>query len=98
MRKNMIRIPPEAALTRVLCGLERELVEATDEEILQAAEDLGMNVKMRGSAAFLGVVYSTPKRIEDIFDLEELREAYVEFVRKQSSLSSKEQNDVDDEA
>jgi len=59
---------PEAALDRVLAGLEKELVQATDEEIELAAADLGMNVRMKGSAAFFGVIYAFPKRLEDIFD------------------------------
>lgn len=40
---------------RLLAALERELIEATDEEILDAARDLGMNPLMKGSAAFFGV-------------------------------------------
>jgi hypothetical protein len=40
---------------QLLAALERELIEATDEEILEAASDLGMNPAMRGSAAFFGV-------------------------------------------
>jgi hypothetical protein len=83
MRKAVTRTPPEAALDRVLAGLAQELVEATDEEIEQAAADLGMNVKMKGSAAFVGVIYTFPKRLEDIFDVAELRKAYLEYQRKQ---------------
>jgi hypothetical protein len=48
-------IKPQAALNRILDALERELVAATDEEILEAAKDLGMNPLMKGSAAFLGL-------------------------------------------
>jgi len=40
---------------RLLAALEQELIAATDEEILEAAHDLGMNPAMRGSAAFLDV-------------------------------------------
>jgi hypothetical protein len=40
---------------RLLAALERELIAATDEEILEAASDLGMNPAMKGSAAFFGV-------------------------------------------
>lgn len=80
MRKNMIPIPPELALNRVLDGLEQELVDATDEEIEQAAQELGMNIRMKGSAAFGGVLGPMPKRIEDIFDLEELRRGYGKFL------------------
>jgi hypothetical protein len=42
-------------LEGLLEALEQELIEATDEEILAAAGDLGMNPTMKGSAAFFGV-------------------------------------------
>ena len=38
---------------RLIAALERELIEATDEEILEAARDLRMNPEMKGSAAFI---------------------------------------------
>lgn len=44
-----------ARFERLLVALERELIEATDEEILEAARDLGMNPAIKGSAAFFGV-------------------------------------------
>ena len=46
---------PELSLEQVLAALERELINATDEEVLAAAAELGMNPSMKGSAAFLGV-------------------------------------------
>ncbi|HEU4590541.1 MAG TPA: hypothetical protein VFS13_06500 [Steroidobacteraceae bacterium] len=72
MQKNVIREQPDVALDRVLAGLETELVEASDEEVMQAAGDLGMNLNMKGSAAFVGLS-GMPKRLEDIFDTEDLR-------------------------
>ena len=89
MRKNLMPIPPELALNRVLAGLEKELVDATDDEVEQAAQDLGMNLRMKGTAAFAGVLGPSPKRIEDIFDLEELRRAYGKFLND----ASKSDND-----
>ena len=98
MRTKMTSTPPEVALNRVLGGLEKELVEATDEEIVRAAEDLGMNVKMKGSAAFIGVKYTFPKRASEIFDLEELRRVYVEYLRtQQASLPKAGRKARDDE-
>ena len=49
-------------LERLLAALERELVEATDQEILEAAGELGMNPAMKGSAAFIGIatIYAPP--------------------------------------
>jgi hypothetical protein len=78
----MTSTPPEVALNRVLAGLEKELVEATDEEIVQAAEDLGMNVRMKGSAAFLGVKYTFPKNMADVFEAGELRKFYEAAMRQ----------------
>jgi hypothetical protein len=46
---------PDLALERVLAALERDLIDATDEEILAEAKELGMNPAMKGSAAFFGV-------------------------------------------
>lgn len=98
MRKNLTPRSPDVALNRVLAGLEKELVEATDEEIEQAAQDLGINPKMKGSAAFIGVKYTYPKRLEEIFDLAELRKAYVDFLQKQRSfLPNGERKDREDD-
>ncbi|MGO9801951.1 MAG: hypothetical protein ACLPTM_10000 [Steroidobacteraceae bacterium] len=68
MRTKMMRVFPETALERVLEALERELVAATDEELLEAASDLGMQPGMKGSAAFLGLRYPAMRRAEDFFD------------------------------
>jgi hypothetical protein len=84
----MTSTPPEVALNRVLAGLERELVEASDAEIELAAQDLGMNVKMKGSAAFIGLTYTFPKRFEDIFDVE---------MKQRSFLPKGQRKDRDDE-
>ena len=96
MCKNLISNPPDVALNRVLAGLGQELVEATDEEIAEAAKKLGMNIRMKGSAAFLGVFGSMPKRIEDIFDVEDLRTAYVKFISGQRSLPPNDESGDDE--
>lgn len=49
---------------RLLIALERELIEATDEEILEAARDLRMNPEMRGSAAFIGLLHAPRSPLE----------------------------------
>ena len=46
---------PERGLERLLFALERDVMEASDAEILAAARELGMNPTMKGSAAFFGV-------------------------------------------
>ena len=43
---------PEQVLERILEALEIGLIAATDDEIMEAAKDLGMNPAMKGSAAF----------------------------------------------
>ena len=58
------------ALTRALDALEEDLLEASDEEILQVATDLGMNPAMRGSAAFQGLKFPAQPKIADFFNLD----------------------------
>jgi hypothetical protein len=68
MRKNVKSAPPaEVMLTRVLAGLEQDLVDASDEDIAQAAKDLGMNLSMKGSAAFVGVKGVTKASFAEFF-------------------------------
>jgi hypothetical protein len=57
MRTKLTQSTPAAALGRILDQLDRELIEASDEDILEAARDLGMNPMMKGSAAFLGLQF-----------------------------------------
>lgn len=54
----MKAIRPERALERILLALERELLEASDEEVLAAAAQLGMKPTMQGSSALLGVTFA----------------------------------------
>jgi hypothetical protein len=53
----MNRKQPVARLERLLAALEHDVLEATDEEILAAARELGMNPDMKGSAALIGVTF-----------------------------------------
>jgi hypothetical protein len=59
---------PEARLTRVLEAFEQELIDASDEEIMAAAIELGMNPKMKGSALFLGLKYPARLQFSDFFE------------------------------
>jgi hypothetical protein len=74
MRAKVKPISSERALTRILNAFAQELIEASDEEVLQAAKDLGMDPNMKGSAAFLGVIHATPRRLSDFFDPEEVQQ------------------------
>ena len=58
MRSKVTAIHQAAAFERVLEALAKELVDATDDELLEAARDLGIDPSMRGSAAFIGLKYS----------------------------------------
>ena len=51
----MRALRPERGLERLLFALERDVLGASDDEILAAARELGMNPTMKGSAAFFGV-------------------------------------------
>src|ERR1700760_1055678 len=70
MRTKLILAQPEAALDRLLEALANELTDVSDEEILAAAQELGMNPLMKGSAAFLGL------RIAPFADLSEWAEFF----------------------
>lgn len=70
MRTKVKATPPELALTRILEALGEDLIDASDEEILAAATDLGMKPMMKGSAAFSGLKFSSAARLSDYFDLE----------------------------
>jgi hypothetical protein len=67
MRSKMKAGLPDVTLTRLLAGLEQELISASDEEIFSAAEELGMNPAMKGSAAFIGLKFPVVPRAEDFF-------------------------------
>jgi hypothetical protein len=58
---------PHVRLERIVEALEQELIAASDAELLQAASDLGMKPGMRGSAAFLGLLYPAKSRLQDFF-------------------------------
>ena len=73
MRTKVTQAFPETALERILDALEHELIGASDAEVLEAADDLGMKPRMKGSAAFLGLRYSAALRAEDFFDAEWVR-------------------------
>jgi hypothetical protein len=60
---------PEAKLTRVLEALEQELIDASDEEIIAAAMELGMNPKITGSALFEGLKYPARPQLSDFFEV-----------------------------
>jgi hypothetical protein len=73
MRPKLTPAAPAAALGRILDRLDRELIEASDEDILEAARDMGMNPMMKGSAAFIGLRVPAMAQFADFFDSDALR-------------------------
>jgi hypothetical protein len=73
---------PEVALTRILDALGQELIDASDEEIMEAAKDLGMDPHMKGSAAFLGLTFPSRVNVSDVFDLEAIKDLIAQRTRE----------------
>jgi hypothetical protein len=70
MRAKVKKDPSELVLTRTLDAFAKELIDASDEEILEVAKDLAMDPRTRESAAFAGVTYPARWQLSDFFDLE----------------------------
>jgi len=73
MRTKVKGASPYVALTRILKALGEELIDASDEEIIEAAKDLGMSTEMRESAAFAGLKYPAKPQLSDFFEFEVCR-------------------------
>lgn len=65
--RTEIKMESLRTLERILESLEQELIDSSDEEILEAARELKMNPEMKGSALYLGLKYTTPTRLSDVF-------------------------------
>lgn len=86
MGTKVKRTSPEAALDRVLETLGQDLIDASDEEIMEVAKDLGMDPTMRESAAFRGLKYPTTPQLSDFFELEVCRKLQAEAGRLTTDL------------
>ena len=75
MHPKVTAIHQATAFERVLEALAKELVDATDDELIEAARDLGMDPSMRGSAAFIGLKYSDALRRLSPSDFSRFRNA-----------------------
>jgi hypothetical protein len=73
---------PEEVLTRILEAFGQELIDASDEELRQAAKDLGMDLQMKGSAAFLGLTFPAKWQLSHVFDMDALKEHFERKARK----------------
>jgi hypothetical protein len=70
MRTKIKRIPPDTALLRIMDALAQEAIEASDEEVTEAAADLRMDLNSRESAAFAGLTYFVRPQVSDFFSVE----------------------------
>lgn len=70
MRAKVKKDPSDQMLVRILDAFAQELMEASDAEILEAAQELGMDPQSRMSAAFAGVTYPSRPQLSDFFDIE----------------------------
>lgn len=70
MRTKVTRASAETALMRVLDAMAQDAIDASDEEITQAATDLRMDITSRHSAAFAGLTYFARPQLADFFDIE----------------------------
>ena len=86
MRTKLALTTPAAALGRILDQLDRELIEASDEDILEAARDLGMNPMMKGSAAFLGLRVPAMAQFSDFFDSDALRSVLLDRAAQNAAV------------
>ena len=70
MRTTVKKGSPDLVLTHILDAFARELIDVSDEEIIDAAKDLGMDPRTRTSAAFAGVTYPARPQLSDFFDMD----------------------------
>ncbi len=69
MRNPVRKSYSEQVLLRILDAFARELIEAPEEEIREAAQALGMDPEARMSAAFAGITYPARLQLSDFFDV-----------------------------
>jgi hypothetical protein len=90
MRTKLTMTDPEAALDRILDAVARELVGVSDDEILAAAKDLGMDPMMKGSAAFIGLRIPALAHYTDFFESEHFRDALTTLAQMNLSMKAAE--------
>ena len=81
MRRLARTTAPAATLDRILEGLERELIDVSDEEIFAAARDLRMKLDAKESAAYFGLRTPAKPRLSDFFGFD--ADASLQLPRKE---------------
>lgn len=90
MGRKMKGTIAKVALSRVLEALEQELIHASDEEVMAAARELGMNPEARESAAFQGLKYPIKPQLTDFFELDAPRKLELGSDRVLEAVRSKD--------
>ncbi|MGO9932426.1 MAG: hypothetical protein ACLPV8_11515 [Steroidobacteraceae bacterium] len=65
---------PEVVLTRILDAFGEDLIDASDEEIIEVAKELGMDLQMKGSGAYVGLTFPAKWQLSDFFDAEAMKQ------------------------
>lgn len=65
---------PELGFARLLDALGQDLLDASDEEILAVAKELGQKPDMKGSIALFGVTYAWRRNIQAAVSAEQSKE------------------------
>jgi len=73
MRTKVKKLSPETALLRVLDALAQEAIDASDEQVIEAATDLRMDLNTKDSAAYSGLTYFARPQLAEFFDIEATR-------------------------
>jgi hypothetical protein len=94
MRTKVKTVLPETTLARIVEAFGQELIDTTDEEIMQAAKDLGMNPDMKASAAYLGLTFPARMQAEDFFDGESIRQYIARATTEQIPESTSNGSDA----
>ena|SRR5271157_3603280 len=74
MRTKVKVALPEAVLARILEAFGQELIDASDEEIMAAAKDLGMDPQIKGSGAFAGLTFPAKWQLSDFFNVDAINQ------------------------
>jgi hypothetical protein len=74
MRTKVKVASSEIVLTRILEAFGQELIDVSDDEILEAAKELGMDLQMKGSAAYAGLTFPAKWQLSDFFEVEAMQQ------------------------
>ena len=94
MRTKVKLAAAEEALERLLDAFERELLEATDEEIMEAARNLGLDPQMKSSAVFAGLTYPAKPQLHDFFDMDQFNKAMLKKPAGGDKLPTQSESDA----